>query len=100
MNALAESGAASGEGEEETIIRWKEYAESTNQTIAQLDEAVFEMSHLVAALSSLDGAVVMTKRFELLGFAAEIHSDMANVVSVAKALDLEGSRSKQRQFEA
>ncbi len=94
MNALAESGAASGEGEEEAIIGWKEYAESTNQTIAQLDEAIFEMSHLVSALSSLDGAVVMTKRFELLGFAAEIHSDMANVVSVAKALDLEGARSK------
>jgi|AGTN01.1.fsa_nt_gi DisA bacterial checkpoint controller nucleotide-binding. len=91
MNALAQSGAQCGEG---TVIGWKDYAESTDQEIAQLDEAIFEMSHLVAALSTVDGAVVMTKRFELLGFAAEIHSDLTRVTHVARALDLEGTRKK------
>jgi hypothetical protein len=91
MNVLAQSGAEMGE---EKVLGWQDYAESTDQSIAQLDESIFEMSHLVAALSTVDGAVVMTKRFELLGFAATIHSDLTNVTHVARALDLEGKRAK------
>jgi DNA integrity scanning protein DisA with diadenylate cyclase activity len=36
----------------------------------------------------------MTKRFELIGFGAEIRSDLGNVSHAARALDLEGLRSK------
>jgi len=59
---------------------------------ADLDEAVFEMSNLIAALADVDGAVVMTKRFEVLGFGAEIVGDLPHVESVRRALDLEGTR--------
>lgn len=91
MNALAKKGPSL---RNQTMIGWKDYADSTDQDITQLDEAIFEMSHLVAALSTVDGAVVMTKRFELLGFAAEIHSELNSIVQVARALDLEGIRTK------
>jgi hypothetical protein len=57
-----------------------------------LDEALFEMSHLIAALADIDGAVVLTKRFELLGFGAEIAGDLPQVTTVRRALDLEGTR--------
>ncbi|MBX9950835.1 MAG: diadenylate cyclase [Candidatus Obscuribacterales bacterium] len=87
MNALARSGVGLKDGR---VIGWRDYAESTDLSIAQLDEAIFEMSHLVAAQSTIDGAVVMTKRFELLGFGAEIQSDLTTVSRVARALDLEG----------
>lgn len=57
----------------------------------ELDEAVFELSHLIAGLADVDGAVVMTKRFELLGFGAEIRgSELSDVLTVQRALDLEG----------
>jgi DisA bacterial checkpoint controller nucleotide-binding len=73
-------------------IGWIDYQQTTNQEIMALDEAIFEMSHLVSGLSTADGAVVLTKRFELLGFGAEIHCDSSDVSMVAKALDLEGDR--------
>lgn len=57
-----------------------------------LDEAVFEMSNLIAALADVDGAVVLTKRFEVLGFGAEIAGALPHVASVRRALDLEGTR--------
>jgi hypothetical protein len=47
---------------------------------------------LIAALADVDGAVVMTKRFELLGFGAEIRgSDFPDVIMVKRALDLEAT---------
>ncbi|HEY9714720.1 MAG TPA: diadenylate cyclase, partial [Chroococcales cyanobacterium] len=52
-----------------------------------------EMSHLVASLSTVDGAVVLTRRFELLGFGAEIFCDRAELIQVARALNLDGSKT-------
>lgn len=92
MNTLAQSGkSANGDGKP---ITWLDYQQSTDPKIAALDEAIFEMSHLIAALSTVDGAVVMTRRFELLGFKAEIRCDFSDVNMVARALDLEGKRFK------
>ncbi len=65
--------------------------ESPDELDADLDEAVFEMSNMIAALADVDGAVVMTKRFEVLGFGAEIAGDLPHVGTVRRALDLEGT---------
>ncbi len=71
-------------------VGWKEYELSTSSAIADLDESIFELSHLIAGLADVDGAVVMTKRFELLGFGAEIRgSDLPDVITVQRATDLE-----------
>jgi hypothetical protein len=71
-------------------VGWHEYAISQDKELTTLDEGVFEMAHLIAGLSNVDGAVVMTKRFELLGFAGEIACADYEVLQVARALDLEG----------
>ena len=71
---------------------WNEYETSTEPRLAALDEALFEVAHLVAMLANVDGAVVMTDAFELLGFGAEISSALAEVATVERSLDLEGTQ--------
>jgi hypothetical protein len=65
------------------------YRRDSDPRIAELDEGLFEMSHLIAALADVDGAVILTKRFELLGFGAEIAGTLPPVREVRRALDLE-----------
>jgi hypothetical protein len=88
MNALAELGARGGR----EVVGWNEYQETIDPRVSALDEAIFELSHLFAALADVDGAVIITQRFELLGFGAEIAGDLPEVVQVARALDLEGQK--------
>jgi hypothetical protein len=93
MNRLAQ---AHGKGEEISYPRavgWEEYVASEDRELAELDEAIFEFAYLVAGLAAVDGAVVMTQRFELLGFGGEISGELPAVTSVHKALDLEGKRT-------
>lgn len=47
---------------------------------------------LIAGLFAVDGAVVLTKRFELLGFGGEISGALEQVSVVARALDAEGEQ--------
>jgi hypothetical protein len=65
------------------------YRAVTDPRIAELDEGLFEVAHLMASLAAVDGAVVMTKRFELLGFGAEIAGNLPPVTEVRRAVDLE-----------
>ena len=93
MNRLAQ---AHGKGEEASYPRavgWEEYVASDDRELAELDDAIFEFAYLVAGLTAVDGAVVMTQRFELLGFGGEISGELPAVTSVHKALDLEGKRT-------
>ncbi|MBX9772288.1 MAG: hypothetical protein K2X29_13005, partial [Candidatus Obscuribacterales bacterium] len=89
MNTLAQNGHHN-----KHPICWHDYMQSTDPRVAALDESILEVSHLIAALSTVDGAVLMTRRFELLGFGAEIRSDLVDVGIVARSLDLEGTRIK------
>jgi hypothetical protein len=86
MRAIARAGGADGV----TLVDRDTYASLRDHELASLRDAIFEMSQLIASLSELDGAVVMTKRFELLGFGAEIMGELPDVRHVAHALDLEG----------
>lgn len=88
MYALAEEYGRRG-GASKTV-GWNEYSASKDETVLRLDEGMFEMAHLIAHLSAADGAVVMNKRFELLGFGGEILGKLDEVKTVAKALDAEG----------
>lgn len=88
MNTLAKAYGRGG-GSSKTV-GWDEYEASGDETLSDLEEAIFEMSHLIAGLSAVDGAVVMTKRFELLGFGGEISGELPSVSTVARALDIEG----------
>ncbi len=65
------------------------YRVDTDLRLTELDEALFEMSYLIASLAGVDGAVILTKRFEILGFGAEIAGRLPSVRQVHRALDLE-----------
>ena len=94
-NRLAQTHGKGGEGSYPRAVGWEDYENSRDERIVAFDEAVFELAHLVAALSAVDGAVVMTKRFELLGFGAEISGTLPPARTVARALDPEGERIEQ-----
>lgn len=55
-----------------------------------IDEGIAEMGHLTASLAGVDGAVVLTRRFDLLGFGAEI-TGVPPITTVSSALDIEGA---------
>jgi hypothetical protein len=65
------------------------YRVDTDPRIAEFDEALFEMSHLIASLANVDGAVVLTKQLEIMGFGAEIGGALPPIMQVRRALDLE-----------
>ncbi|AKF03878.1 putative sensor domain DACNV-containing protein [Sandaracinus amylolyticus] len=62
--------------------------------LAEIESAVFELSRTLASLSAVDGAVVLSKRFELLAFGVEVAPPHGRVVHdglrVHRALDTEG----------
>ena len=91
-NALAE--VYGGRDNSQRAVGWHEYMTSTHETLSDLNEAIFELAHLLAGLTSVDGAVVLTKRWEVLGFGGEISGDLENVTTVARALDAEGERTE------
>src|ERR671910_944003 len=85
-NALARSYAGTPARDP---VGWDDYEASSDRKLTGLDEAIFEVAHLIAGLTAVDGAVVMTQRFELLGFGGEISGGLPAVETVARALDVE-----------
>ena len=49
--------------------------------VSEGDAALFEAAHLVADLTHVDGAVVMTTGLDLLGFGGEIAGDFTRGTS-------------------
>ena len=91
LNRLAQLYGASDRRRLEPV-GWREFEATTDDEIATLDEALFEFAHLIAGLAAVDGAVVMSKHHELLGFGGMIAGRLPAVKSVARALDLEGEQ--------
>jgi DNA integrity scanning protein DisA with diadenylate cyclase activity len=97
MNTFAE---LHGESENSAkVVGWQEYVNSRSEAIAILDEAVFDLAHFIAALSAIDGAVVLTKRQDLLGFGGVISGDIDEVETITHALDIEGRHTEQELIE-
>ncbi len=91
MNALAES--CGGDSNADKQVSWRDYMECAQSMFAHLDEAIVELTHLVASLASVDGAVVLTNRMELLGFGGEISGQLPGVHQVERAVDPEAVRT-------
>jgi hypothetical protein len=91
-NSLAESYGSSAKPE--GVVGWREYLTSKDQSLSRLDEAVFELAHFVSDMAQVDGAVVMTRRLELIGFGAEISGKIERVDTIAQALDPEGFQTR------
>ncbi|GFO66587.1 hypothetical protein GMLC_01660 [Geomonas limicola] len=92
MNTMAEIHGDPADPDK--VVGWQDYVTSKNDSIALLDEAIFDVAHFIAALSAVDGAVVISKRQELLGFGGVISGDLDSVGMVAHALDTEGARTE------
>jgi len=74
-------------------VNWAEYQQFSEDGLANVDEAIFEMAHLFADLMSVDGALLLSQRFDLIGFGVEITASAA-VECVYAALDLEATQSR------
>jgi hypothetical protein len=73
-------------------VDWADFAGDTSPELEKLEQAIFEMSRVIAGLAAIDGAVVLDKRFTLLGFGAEVSSEIPAPPRVWRALDTEGHR--------
>ena len=78
------------DGREPVPVGWEHFEQTTDGRIAALDEALFEVAYLIAGLAAADGAVVMSKEHELLGFGGVVSGSLPGVKTVWRALDLEG----------
>lgn len=81
------------------VVGWQEYVDSRSDEIVLLDEAIFDLAHFTAALSATDGAVVMTKGQDLLGFGGVILEDTGEIETITQALDIEGRLTQQTLIE-
>jgi hypothetical protein len=89
LNRLATlHGAHARQGEP---VGWREFETTPDDGLATLDEALFEAAHLIAGLASVDGAVVLNKHHEILGFGGMISGRLPAVRTVARALDFEAN---------
>jgi hypothetical protein len=82
---------AGAEETNETRAGWNSYEASRAPRLVEMDEALFEVAHLVADLARVDGAVLMTDCLEILGFGVEIAGELPEVSRVARAHDLEAT---------
>jgi hypothetical protein len=92
LNRLARLYSSADHEQEPKAVGWEEFEATTDDEIATLDEALFEIAHMIAGLAAADGAVVMGKNNELLGFGGMVSGRLPDVESVGRALDLEGEK--------
>lgn len=80
-------------------VGWREFEATPDDELATLDEALFETAQLLAGLASTDGAVVMTKLHDFLGFGGMISGRLPAVRRVARALDLDADSTEDEPAE-
>jgi hypothetical protein len=71
-------------------VGWSDFATNASAELETLEQAVFEWSRVIANLTAVDGAVVLDKRFGLLGFGAEVSAELPTPDQVFRAFDTEG----------
>jgi hypothetical protein len=71
-------------------VEWSDFATDDSLDLEKLESAVFEMSRVIANLTAIDGAVVLDKRFGIVGFGAEVSAELPAPSRVWRALDSEG----------
>ncbi len=71
-------------------VGWADFASNESPHFAALEQEVFELSRVLANLTAIDGALVLDKRFGVLGFGAEVSAELPTPERVFRALDVEG----------
>jgi hypothetical protein len=80
-------------------VGWADFALDSSGSLEKLEQSVFELSRLIANLAAIDGAVVLDKRFGLVGFGAEVSAELSSPSRVWRAKDTEGSKLEPDDFE-
>jgi hypothetical protein len=88
MNELAREYGA--QGNPEMVVGWTDYVACNNETLTELDEALFEYAGFIANLAAVDGSVIFAKGLELVGFGGVIKGALSKEDLIARALDSEG----------
>lgn len=83
-----------------SLVGWADFARDSSPNLEQLEQSIFEMSRLIANLTFIDGAVVVDKRFSLVGFGAEVSAELPAPSRVYRALDLEGNQRELDDIES
>lgn len=97
MRTLSQVGAEHGL----KTVGWKDYQGLEDERLARLDESIFECAHFMADLMAIDGALVVSAAWDVIGFGAEIHDSSNRNEVVYRALDLEATELvKERANEA
>jgi hypothetical protein len=81
-----------GEREGAGTIDVERFLNTETPEVSKIEQSIFEVSRLVAGLSAVDGAVVLNKRFDLIGFGAEVSGELPYPDTVWQALDVEAER--------
>jgi hypothetical protein len=85
---------------EKPSIDWTDFVTSASTDLEHLEQAVFEWSRVIASLAAIDGAVVLDKRFGVIGFGAEVSAELPSPSRVWRALDREGTQCRPEDIEA
>jgi hypothetical protein len=88
LQRLFEALAKHGDGE----VDLQRFLAAETPDVIGVEQSIFELSRLVSGLAAVDGAVVVNKRFELIGFGAEVSGELPYPDTVQQALDVEGER--------
>lgn len=71
-------------------VGWMDFATDLSPDMEELERAIFEVSRVIAGLAAIDGAVVLDKRFSIVGFGAEVSATLPAPNGVWEAIDVEG----------
>jgi hypothetical protein len=71
-------------------VGWLDFASNQSARFEELEQAVFEQSRVLSNFTAIDGALVLDKRFAILGFGAEVSAELPTPERVWRALDTEG----------
>jgi hypothetical protein len=80
-------------------VGWVDFASNESAHFAALEQDVFELSRVLANLTAIDGALVLDKRFGVVGFGAEVSAELPTPERVFRALDAEGSERQAESIE-
>ena len=80
-------------------IGWSDFAENQSARFEELEQALFEHSRVLANLAAIDGALVLDKRFGVLGFGAEVSAELPTPTQVFRAIDTEGQLRQAEDIE-
>jgi hypothetical protein len=81
-------------------VNWSDFVRDPNPDLEKLEQAVFEMSRVIASLSAIDGAVVLDKQFAILGFGAEVAGELPAPHRVWRAIDTEAREREPSAIES